>query len=168
MASGIRSNLARILPLLKQRIMDKASLPAERCLVLARPMPRLGQADQVAWLRPRGEVEEPGFDDGAGRGDTRYRATIELGLRTRLAFDEATQDLEFLTNASLGHLRMERLIRNAVHGWIVEDSAGDLHTDHPIRVRRLEAPDRPSEQDWGETLMELELEYEYDFDQDEQ
>ena len=165
MATVIRTNLATVLLAIQAWLMTKLTLPAERCLIIAfDEFPFDAHGDQMLAIRPLEEYQPN--EDEAGRVDHRSLCPFLVYLKTRVALDEANNSVIALTDASLGHLKWRRDIKDALQEFHAVDSQDNWLTVMPMRWRGSSKPDRPSiKTEWIQSASQFELVYEDDFDQ---
>lgn len=168
MPTVVRTTLPTVLLAIQARLMDKLSLPPERCLIIAvDKFPYDGQADQVVAIRPLEESQHN--EDEAGRVDHRSFLQMLIYLRTRLALDESNQSLLALTDSSLGHLKFRADIKNALHDFQAADEDKNRILVDPVRWRSSRKPDKEGPQpEWIQSESMFDLSYEDDFDQSDQ
>lgn len=172
MPTVIRTNLAVILSVLRARLVDVTGLPPERVGLLQREeAPFNAHGDGYVYLR----VEDGGFDMpdliGAGRIDTREEILFSVTARSRCALDESNMDWLWLTEESLGNLKLRHAVLEAMVCFQPTDSEGNWLVTEPIKPSRSRRPrkepgtrDRPNK-DWGESVTYWELKYECDLTQ---
>lgn len=166
MAAWVASDLSTILPVVTAKIAEITGLDASRVVVsVLQPedVPTVAAAQDVI-VRLMGELPDEGIIHGSGRYDDRRHRTLEVSVRTRLHLDQIGQNLQQLTHASLGHLRMEDLVVEALELYSVAGTAGDVLTA-PLRVGRLTTPGKlRSNPDWICSTFTVECEYSRDLD----
>lgn len=168
MPTVIRSSLEDILPPILVRVRTVTGLPAERVFLCQREeCPYDSQADSYVFLR----VEDSDYDDpnviGAGRTDTRETVVLTATVRSRLALDEADRDTAWMTHASLGHLRLRRLVQDALLLFQPEDGDGNWLVTEPIKPHNTRKPrkDRKPNPEWGESIAAWLVTFELAVDQ---
>ena len=167
MAAVIRSKLSAILPLIKTQLMATTSFPTERVLISMRDVhPNVMQADQYIVIRPRGSVTDEPIEIGAGRVDTRLSRRVAIILRTRLEIDQDHVDVEWLTNATYGHLDVEHQIINSLQDFQVIDGSANWLVVKPLKLGPVSDPNPVQEfTGWGQSVQEYEVKYEADLTQ---
>jgi hypothetical protein len=168
MATVLRSNLETIIPVVLARLQAVTGFPPERCFpTVEDPVGYHCQADQYIVLQIDTEDTNLMTNEAEGRFDDRQMRRIAVHLRTRLNLDETGHDYQWLLNATLGHLRLERQIKDALSGFIPVDSGDNwlgLCGMDPAPVQRPRKAN-PAEPGWGESVLGFVIPYIQDLDQ---
>lgn len=125
--------------------------------------------DGFVWYWAQNSVlDEPRFH-GAGRVDTRFNVKLEVGVRTRLATDEVTVAVDWMTDSTLGHSLLLMAAINALAGWTPNDDPGandatgnwlgtqPIKPDGASRSKLFVRGEQGQELDWGETVTPFSL-----------
>lgn len=160
------TDLATVLPVLTARLVRVTGLDATRVALSVWPADEVPTfaADQDVIVRVMGERPEQGVIEGAGRYDDRRERSLEVAVRTRVQLDQAGQALQLLTHASLGHLRMEDLVVEALQLFSPPSRRGGVLAA-PLFAGRWTAPQRmKSNPDWVWSTLDVPLSYVRDLD----
>lgn len=139
----------------------------------AQAMPHLvGDRDLI--IRVRGFSVGDGNILGAGRSNTTIKRLIDIVLRDRMAVDQSSADLQWLTKEGLGHLDGEDQIIDAMQMWLGNDAENELllvGEGEPVRIvggadaaREFGSGDGK----WGSSAITLEVVYRQEMDQEVQ
>lgn len=169
MATVIRTSLEVILPVIVQRLVDVTGFPSpERVyLTIEDPVGYHNQADQYIAVQVLTENPNMMLVDTGGRFDARTKRQINVHLRTRLNLDEVGHDTAWLVNASLGHLRVEHQINDALQGYEPVDASNNWLVSEPMDPGSITAPRKAKEEipGWGESVLSFLIPYINNFDQ---
>lgn len=166
-----RTRLDVVLPYLLDRLRSVTGLNESTCfLSQLEEMPFDGMADQYLWLRVEDDADELPILQGAGRIDCREDQTVSVTVRTRSGLDQPQQDLYrltgSLTDATLGHLYMVHLVKDALVTFFPADSQGNLYAVAPLEPRPNRRPRRDKKQtEWLEKTLLFSFSYILDLDQ---
>ena len=167
-ATVLRASLDQIVPPLLDRVASVTELPPERVFFTQRRrVPFNSQADSYVFLRLEdGDYDRPNVL-GAGRIDSRERVVLSATMRTRLSLDEADRDTVWLTEPSLGHLRLRHAVLDALICFVPLDDDGNWLVTEPIKPARHRRPEKEEQPDpsWGESSLFFEVVYELGLDQ---
>jgi hypothetical protein len=160
--------MLEILPFLEARLREVTGLPAVRINPwVGEEAPHL-QADHDLVLRLRGITPVGSWLDGGGRVTCHLTERLEVGVRTRLALDDAGSARVWLTHATLGHLRLRNLVLDALVHFIPEDADGDALTTSEIKLSPAQPPKAEGRAkqpvNWGEERLAFEVSYLQDLD----
>ncbi len=148
---------------LRQRLMDQLDFPPERVLVVAQRRGRIrhDQADTYLELQPGAQSPvDISTWHGAGRYDLRVNRVVRVKIWTRLALDEINEDFQRLTNASLGHLKTEGQVYDALAGYQPTDDEGNWLVAEPIRPGSATEPDSDGEENgWINSTVSFDMEF---------
>jgi hypothetical protein len=160
MPGAIDSNLAEILLALCERLAAIVGLNEERVgLWLDDHPPVWSQAEQIVLVRPLGGKPDPN-GEGGGRADARLTRRIRVNLWTRLAMDETGRDTKWLTETTLGHLRFEALIYDALWLFLVQDDELNWLSLYPMPLIGVGTPEKDKkEPQWGRTFFDFDVTY---------
>jgi hypothetical protein len=172
MPTPVRSAFRDILLSLAPRLVAKGVVAdASRVLIVARrkKTPHFAAVQDVL-VRPAGFRVQIPWADTEGRVGMLIRRTILLTPRTRMELDQADQDIDLLTDASLGHFVFEEAIINALHLYQPLDGAGDALTIEPMHLTQGDdaAKEDEKSQGWGYATLNLEASYFLAVDQADQ
>lgn len=156
-------------------LMAKTGWPAERVIIVDPELfPGHTQAEQYVTLWLAHQTPNMATFEGGGRCDTRYTMEIEATLYTRYAVDEASSDLAWLTDASLGHFAAGTLILDAMIAFQPTDNyatdltgaTGNWLCTEPIKPAPISRPLKRQKRvkgrgdpDWGASRFSFQAVY---------
>lgn len=161
MATVIPTTLDVIVLAVQQQLMAWLALPPERCVVTdPGKFTFHHEADSYLWVWPDFEVTNLPVLFGAGRLDARITERIEVGIRSRLATDEATSAALWLTDQVLGHCLTRNAVWDALLQWTPMDLQGNDLTVGPLVPGRGGRPKLGTdEREWGESIIAFDATY---------
>jgi len=162
--SAVASSMADILPVLLERLVAVTSLPAERvnAWVGDADPPQL-QADQDLVVRLAGVTPDQSWYGGGGRYAPRVTERVEVQVRTRLSLDPVGGAATWLTDASLGHVRLRDLVLSALMGFLPTDVEDNVLVTNAVSFAAEQRPrprgggGRPA--DWGSETLAFDVPY---------
>lgn len=162
----LRTTLNAVLDLLQLKVQTALSFPPERVQVMARDDNTFDpQADQYVMIRAKTQRWNKARD-GGGRFYNLAERRITVTLRTRLALDESTQDVEWTTNPTLGHYVTEHALFDALEMWQADDVDGNLLLNEPVHLEEASAAEKPAaERGWGQAGYSFDACFLLDLDQ---
>lgn len=168
MPAVIRSNVSDILLLLRQRIADITDLNINRIIITQldpEDVPHYAGVKEVL-LQVMQEDRTGSISDGSSRVDDRRTRTIQVVCRSRLYLDRDIQDLDRLTNATLGFLAFEDSVYDAVCEFFATDSDDNVLTSAGMKTHSITKPSRErADPNWVYSTLTLHFEYTRDLDQ---
>lgn len=100
-----------------------------------------------------------GYEQGAGRYDTRVRRSLSVFVRSRCNSDEQSHDEIWLLGENK-HFELEETVINALHLCPTEDDDGNILLVEPMRLSPSGEPRRlKGGKGWGITELEFEIVY---------
>lgn len=111
------SNLADIMLSMRDRIVSKGIMPAERVVVTMQIFPMPTTLDRFIAIMPLRERVDDEITSQAGRYFTVVTALIDVYVYVRMSLDKINQDLLWLTKESTGALRIRDKVISVLHRW---------------------------------------------------
>lgn len=165
MASDIKTKLSLVLLAVRQRLIDRNVLPADRLYIALRMNPPLHvQADLYGIILPLTQTVDVENFDGGSRYNTLVHGRLNVYLRNRTAVDQAYQDFYSLTDASVGILDKLHSVYQALCSFQCDDTvAGDALLEEPMRLIFANEPRKDYDNpEWLEAMAEFEITYRLD------
>ncbi len=162
----VRTTLNAVLLALRAMLETATGFPDERVLLLARDdLPYRPQADQYITIRPRSQRWDR-IRTGSGRFDNVVRRRMTVTLYTRLLLDENSEDLLWMTDATLGHFAVEHTLFDALEMWQPTDTDGNLLLREPVALEEASQAERShKEEGWGQASYSFDACYVLDLNQ---
>lgn len=158
--------LADIMLAIRDRLVDKEVLGKDQIFLAMRMnVPLHDQADQYITILPLHQRVYQPLSDGAGRWATEVHGRINVYIRARLALDEAYRDTEWLTNNTLGILKTQHAVIDALQMFLPVYSNSTPMLLEPMRLMYVNEPRKERQSpDWGELMCEFRVSYKLHLD----
>lgn len=160
MASPIRVSFGTVVLAIRQQIIDFGVLPTDQVhIVTRRIIPHsMGQWDVL--IRPGALYSDLSVIASGGRFDTRVRRRLHVTVRTRLALDQTSDDIDWLLDLAEGHIPHEEAVNDAIHGLFPTDNAHNVLTYEPVKLLAASEPDPDhSDASWGQSVLDYDVPY---------
>lgn len=141
--------------------------PLERLYIATLEVPAMNvQGDQYLTIRMMGLEPVESAIHGAGRLDFRTKMPVTITISSRLNLDDIAQQVAWLTDASLGNIRFETAIINALSLYWPTDANGNGLCYEPLILRRGNVPEIDKQMTgWGQSALTFSIDYVQDMDQ---
>jgi len=163
----IRTTPDVLLLAVRDKLKTALGWPLERLYIATLEVPPVNvQADQYATIRMMGLNPVKSIIHGAGRVDYRVQMPVAITISSRADLDDIAQQIIWLTDLSLGHLKFEVAIINALGCIWFEDAAGNGYLYEDIILERGDVPKLDKkESGWGQSTLTFSLDFVLDLDQ---
>jgi hypothetical protein len=158
----ITASLTTILNLIGTQLVTDTGFPSER-VNLVRDWPTVTDmpvGDQDLYVSPREFViEERDGVNGAGRLETIEHRRIGILIRTRLGTDAYQENTQWFNDATKGHIQLEEVIKNSLHGLTLIDSSNNIVVTEQLKLRGGDPYENAQDPEYGGQILYFDLAY---------